>query len=73
MDKMDRGTNLSRVRKMEYTVDPFWFFWGVYMFLVGYYLYDNCERQRRNIRRFEEYQEFIRQSDLKLERLEQQR
>jgi hypothetical protein len=70
MDKMDRATILSRVRKMEYIVDPIWF-WGVYMLLIGYYLYDNCERQRRNVRRFEEYQEFIRQSDLELARLEQ--
>ena len=50
----------------------FWFLWGIYMTTLMIYLYESCARQRRNIRMLREYEEFIRKSDLKLERLEQQ-
>ena len=52
---------------------PFWFYWVTLMSLLCIYLYQNREEQRRNARMLQEYETFIRKSDERLSRLEQQK
>jgi hypothetical protein len=67
LDKMDKCTIFVPPVHMCQSINPFWFFWGIYMGLVSLYLYENCARQRRTRRLFKEYEEALRQSDEKLD------
>lgn len=67
---MPAETPVETVNDVYY---PFWFYWVTLMSLLCIYLYQNREEQRRNARMLQEYETFIRKSDERLSRLEQQK
>ena len=64
---------MPKDQEIEMTLDPFWFFWFPLMGLLSFYLYHNCETQRRNARMLQEYEAFLQDSDERLDRLERER